>query len=240
MIHNYEKDINSGYSIVVAATIKPEIKDIYGGALLIEDVEEIDPEIFLSKIKDNFSQANIALLKVYLPKFYRIKLTKFPSEEEIRNIKKSLLEGGNVKRVETYEQTHGEIYSLLKLLEKVSALFTVMVTLISTLLVVKQIEVWRFEHSQRMEIMSLFGAPYWMRSATLFKLAIIDSLFSVVLVAGALFYVQSAPELAGVLDFLGGEGIPFYPGEDIVRLLGLALAISFGSVFFVIFRQKES
>jgi len=237
--NEYEKDINSGYSIIIASIETPSPKDLGAQSTLLKEIEEIDADIFLSRIKENFSAANIALLKVFLPKFYRLKLHKFPSEGELKSIKKSLLSNEKIKRVETYEQTHKEVYSLLSALKRTTEIFTVIITLISTLLVVKQIEVWRFEHSQRMEIMALFGAPYWMRSATLFKLAVIDSLISIICVAGLFFYIQNSGELAEIISFLNAKSFLFDLGEDVPKLFALAFGVSLGSVFFVIFRQKE-
>lgn len=235
----YEKSINNGYSIIIATLKEPDFKKLKSASDLIDSIEEISPDIFLKKLENNFSPANLALLKVSLPKFYRIKLSSFPSSKALEKIESKLKQNDNIKRVETYAQTHREIFSLLQMIGKIITLFTVLITGTVVLLVVKQIEVWRFEHYERMEVMALFGAPYWMRSATLFKLAFIDSIISVALVGGIFFYIQNSGDLIAFLDFMMIDNISFYPVGDIVTQLGLAFAVSFGSVFFVIIRQKE-
>lgn len=235
----YEANINSGYSIIIATTKAPDFAKLKSASGLIDSIEEINPDIFLKKLEDNFSPANLALLKVSLPKFYRLKLSQFPSASELESIEKKLKQNDNVKRVETYAQSHREVFSLLQMINKIIIAFTVIITVIVVLLVVKQIEVWRFEHSERMEVMALFGAPYWMRSATLFKLAFIDSIISVALVGGLFFYIQNSGQIIDFLDFMMADRIAFYRLDDLAKQLGLVFTVSFGSVFFVIVRQKE-
>ena len=52
-------------------------------------------------------------------------------------------------------------------------------TIIGFMLIIKQLEVWKLEHNERMYIMELFGAPFWFRGLALFKIAIIDSIISI-------------------------------------------------------------
>ncbi|MFP4487438.1 MAG: FtsX-like permease family protein [Campylobacterales bacterium] len=238
VIKEYEEDINMGYSIIIATLEEPSLKEIKREIALLKEIEEINPEIFLEKIEDNFSAANMALLKVTMPKFFRIKLERFPDTGELKSIEQTLKSNESIKRVETYAQNHKEIHSLLVIIKKLAFISTVLIFIISTLLVVKQIEVWRFEHSERMEIMTLFGAPYWMRSASLFKLAIIDSFIATVIVAGVFFYISADSSIADILGFLS-LNLPFNPIKDIMMQFALALGVSFGSVLFVIMRQKE-
>jgi cell division transport system permease protein len=238
VVKEYEEDINSGYSIIIATLKEPSLQEIKSEIALLKEIEEINPDVFLKKIEDNFSAANMALLKVTMPKFFRIKLERFPDTQELQDIEKTLKSKDSIKRVETYSQNHQEIHSLLVIIKKLAVVSTVLIFVISTLLVVKQIEVWRFEHSERMEIMTLFGAPYWMRSASLFKLAIIDSFIATVIVAGVFFYVSMDSSIAEILGFLS-LNIPFDPIKDIAMQFALALGVSFGSVLFVIMRQKE-
>ena len=45
---------------------------------------------------------------------------------------------------------------------------------VTIFLIAKEMRIWQFKHSERMNIMGLFGAPVWLRSAVLFRLAIVD------------------------------------------------------------------
>ena len=42
--------------------------------------------------------------------------------------------------------------------------------------------IWQFQHQERMNIMALFGAPVMLRSAVLFRLAIMDALIAATLI----------------------------------------------------------
>ena len=69
---------------------------------------------------------------------------------------------------------------------------------VAILLIFKQIRIWTYEHSRRMSIMTLFGASFFMKSAMLYRMTLVDSLVSSIVVC-ALYIV--APKLAIVKDF---------------------------------------
>ena len=62
---------------------------------------------------------------------------------------------------------------------------------VTILLIFKELRIWQFKHSERMNIMGLFGAPAWLRSAVLFRLAIVDALIASLLSFGTFVYLSS-------------------------------------------------
>ena len=111
--------------------------------------------------------------------------------------------------------------------------------LVAFLLIVRQMEVWRFEHSDRMSIMSIFGAPVWLRSAVLYRLAFVDSIISVLIVGGLFYYLSADSGLSKALVDIGLPNV----GYDIIgatlKLFGLSLLISVGSVLYVIIKAED-
>ena len=68
----------------------------------------------------------------------------------------------------------------------------VVIAILGFLLIIKQLEVWKLEHNERMYIMELFGAPFWFRGASLFKIAFVDSIISLIVSTGLIFYILNS------------------------------------------------
>ncbi len=238
ILKDHQEKINSNYSIIIASERdleKSEIEDVIES---IKDLEEIEPDSMLSRLKGEISDANLALLKMELPKFYRITLLRFPDEKFLDKIKVTLEKVNGVKRVETFAKSHNRVYRLLILNKSISKILAILIFVISFLLMIKQIELWRFEHMERMEIMGLFGASYWMRSALLFRLALVDSIIATAITSYFYYYLQSSNEVNYLTSDLGIDSIPFSLLGDTITLLSIALFISFVSVFMVTIRHR--
>jgi len=235
----YEKSLKESYSIVIAAQKEMDpivLKNVINN---IDTILEIEPDFVLDKLKTGVSSANLALLKVSLPKFYKITLTYLPDPTELNHLQEELKKVQGVSRVETFAKAHTDIYTLLRFLNGVSKVFAGLIFLISFLLMVKQVEIWKFEHIERMEIMSLFGAPFFMRSAVLFRLGIIDALLSAGAITYLYFETLEHPSVKEFLYKIGIENIIFFPFTDALTLCGAALLISLTAVMFVISNEKK-
>jgi cell division transport system permease protein len=107
------------------------------------------------------------------------------------------------------------------------------------MLIIKQMDIWRLQHQRRMYIMGLFGAPFWMQSASLYKAVILDSIIAAILVG--IFYKL----LPGFTDFesiSSGVGLDLNNFKffiDTLKLILISLAISIVSVSIVMLRQKN-
>lgn len=144
------------------------------------------------------SSKNLALLQVALPKFYSLKLESIPNKKRIEAIKQKLLSINTITRIETFAKTHEKMFKMLQLLQAMVYIFAFFVAFVAILLIFKQIRIWTYEHNRRMSIMTLFGASFFMKSAMLYRMTIVDSLFSSFLVC-ALYTI--APKLGVVKDF---------------------------------------
>ena len=238
VIKNYEKELSQDYSIIVVSKKALSLDDIQKKVSDAVRIKEVDSTTILSKLKKQNSAIDLEAIKTFLPKFYKVYLGHYPSNEELKRIKEALKLIDGVTRVEVFSKTHQKIYNFLLFIKKISKLFLTIIFVTSIMLVFKQIEVWNLEHKERMYIMALFGAPLWMRNAILIKLSIIDTILSTLLVYGVYFYLFSSNYLQ---NLLGTENLEFgfdSLAGDMLYLFGLGLFISFVNIFIVSLRQS--
>jgi len=230
VVKNYAQKLTNDYSIVVVAPKAISQAVIQSRVKNIRSIKEISSKKILDRLKGNISSKNISLLKIALPKFYSIKLTSFPDIKKIESIKNSLLKSGLVTKVETFSKTHDKIYSMFELLKNTAFIFSVFIVIVSVLLMFKQMKIWLLEHRDRMAIMTLFGAPFWMKSAVLYRLVIIDSLVSTFLVALTFIF---APKLEQITTFTKAIDMEI-PAYDILYDSGMLLAIALVFSTFIV------
>ena len=112
------------------------------------------------------------------------------------------------------------------------------VLFISTLLIVKQLEVWKLEHNERMYIMELFGAPFGLKSAILLKIAFTDAFISIALMAGIIGYIFNSSIYLHLINQLQiNIDISFF--KDMLILSSISFSIAFISTMIVILSRKK-
>ncbi|HIS09094.1 MAG TPA: cell division protein FtsX, partial [Candidatus Scatomorpha intestinipullorum] len=171
--------------------------------------------------------------------FYSLSLNTYPSSARHSVINNSLKSIDGIIRVETFTKSHSQIYQLLLIINSSVIIFSSLIALISLLLMFKQIEIWKFQHLERMEIMTLLGAPLWMRSQILFRLACLDTIIATIIVGIGLFYVSTNPTLLIFMQELGLKPDIFSPLSDSIVLLLVGLVVSLVSVWIVSLQQKD-
>ena len=232
IMNEYQRNILNNYSIVVVSDKKIthlEIKEIGG-------IEKIDISKQLNDMKKRFK--NISLDNIKMPYFYKLKLNRLVSPARLKEIEEELKSYPYIKRVLTYSSSQTKIYNLLMLLKITSKLFMVIIGILGFLLIVKQLEVWKLEHNERMYIMELFGAPFWFRGAALFKIAFIDSIIAMIATAGTVFYMQNSAIYKAILNDLKID-VNLSLQNELMLLLAVTLFISFiSSIIVVIGRNR--
>ncbi len=239
IIQNYEMNLNKDYSIIMVADKNLTLQEIRVHIPEISKLQSIDSSLILNRLKTTGIDIDTKELKNFLPKFYKIYLSTFPSSQKLQAIKEQLLKIEGVKRVEVFTKVHEKLYRFLVFLKNISKLFLIIIFVTSIMLVFKQIEVWNLEHSERMYIMALFGAPLWMRNAILIKLSIIDTIISTTLVFLLYAYFISTDYLK---KLLGVEQNAIELSDlmhDTVWLFGLGIVISIFNVFVVSARRQQ-
>lgn len=239
IINDYAKKIADEYYIVAVSSVEISNDDAKKISKFIDFIELIDSSVAIEEIKGDLSAANIALLKTSLPKFYRVKLTKYPSANELKEVEKALLNTKDILKIESFAKNQNNLYSVLILNKTIITVFSVLIFLIALLLVVRQMEVWRLKHSERMQIMSIFGAAMWLRSAVLYRLAVVDSIVSVFIVALLFYILSSSDKIEKYLLDIGLNKIVFDIKNDLLVLFLVSFGISILSVFYVIIKSEQ-
>jgi len=236
----YEGKLADDYSIVVVSNKPLDEGEIRQKIPRIASLHEIKKDRYINKLKDDMSKADLVYLKATLPMFYSLKLTKLPNKDELQLLSKEIKKFHDVQKVEVFKKTFNKFHQFLRLSKSASYVFTIFIFVISFLLIIKQMEIWSLQHKQRMYIMGLFGAPYWMKSASLYKSVAVDSLISAILVGFVFASLPNFVDLAKLNKNLGIDLQNFHFVGDTFLLITISLIISIISVTTIILRQKDS
>jgi cell division transport system permease protein len=238
-IKKYETHLTGEYTIVAVSKLPLDIKTIQVILPTVKDVQEIKKDKYIQKLKGDISKADLVYLRAHLPKFYTLKLNSLPDKKQLKQISDKLSKIKGITKVETFKKTFNKFHQFLKMSKMASLFFTIFIFLISFMLIVKQMEIWTLEHHGRMYIMGLFGAPFWMKSASLYKSVIIDALIAAVLVAIAFLLLPNIANLDGIRSDLGIDLNNFSVLGDLFKLILISLLISVISVTTIILKQKR-
>jgi cell division transport system permease protein len=235
----YEKKLSSDYSLVVASSAPITVAQFQAISPIVTTVESIDPTVVLNELKNDLSPENFLLLRATLPKFYRVRLSIYPSEDELSGVVKAMTSNVSVMKVESFAKTQNKIFQLLTMLKNVIMIFLVGLFAIGVLLMVKQMEVWRYQHSTRMMIMEVFGAPLWLRSLVLYRMGIVDAFISSICVSAIFKAIELSPAIGDMFGSVGLSAVEFNLVGDffILSLIGLSIAII--SITFVVLDREE-
>ena len=233
IVNDYATKIVNDYAIVVVSSSELKEDELKKQISEIESISEISSKKILDRLKNDMSSKNLALLQVALPKFYSLKLESIPNKKRIESIKQKLLAIPSITRIETFAKTHEKMFKMLLLLQTMVYIFAFFVACVAILLIFKQIRIWTYEHNRRMSIMTLFGASFFMKSAMLYRMTLVDSLLSSIAVC-ALYEI--APKLAIVQAFAAELDIVIpqfnFPVEGGI-LIGSSIAFSLIAVTIV-------
>ena len=229
ILKKYKQSIIDNYSIVIVSSKKIEKLNINAKIIPIDISNQ------LKKLKKEYK--NIDFSNITLPYFYKLKLNYLPSPNELENIKNNLKSLGYIKKIMTKSSTQTKIYNLLMLLEIVSKTFMGLILILGFLLIIKQLEVWKLVHSERMYIMELFGAPFWFKGAALFKIAFLDAFISVFV---SVFLIYIITHLAIYIQIINDLNINFEINyfKEFLILFIVGIIISLFSTIFVIIGKK--
>ncbi len=238
-ITSYEQNLSKQYSIIVIANSTLKSTQFADAHPLVMQSEQVSVDDVLERLTRDMKQKNVDLLKISLPKFYRIYLKSYPSPREIDSVTTALKKLPSVTKIESFAQSHDTLYHLLLLFKYVVTIFALTILAVTTLLILKEMRLWQFQHSERMNIMALFGAPVWLRSAVLFRLSIVDAIISSALIAGTFIAIERQQWIHEQLGALSITLTIFAPTQDGLLLFGVAMCISIVLAGMIIMGHKE-
>lgn len=230
IIQNQNQKLIKNYSIVLVSNKKINTADLKKIVKEVDLVSPISPNKIINKLKNSMSSANLTILKIALPYFYSVTLNTLPGKNRLNKIKSRLLALKQVTRVEIFTKTYENIYQILQILQLITYIFTAIIALMSTLLLFKQIRIWVLEHEEKIKIMGYFGANYWIKSAFLYKLVLIDSFLSTTFVAAIFIYLPKSLFIQEKLNTLS-INIPHF---DIIYDAGVLFGISLLLSLFIV------
>jgi len=238
-INSYERNLSSNYSVVVVSNKKLDEKLMLSSSPLLATITQLSPDEVIKRLDTGMSNKNIELLKLTLPKFYRLKLQKYPTPFEIDSLSKTLLSNKDIIKVENFSHNVDTTYKLLLLFKTVITVFSVSTLIVTTLLIFKELRIWQFKHTERMNIMRLFGAPTWMRSAVLFRLAIMDAVIATFVTFAIFVYLSTNSWLLSQFNSLEISVVIFNPINDFSIFLGVSVTLSTILAAMIVLGHKE-
>lgn len=238
-ISTYESHLKNSYSIIVVTKTAMNQEAFKGMDPMIERSVPISTEHVLKTLKGEISSQNLALLGDALPKFYRVYLVRFPTPEQITALQRKLQKTPEIERVEGFTQTHDAMYQLMLLFKRVFQLLSIAIAIVTSLLIFKEMRLLQVQHTDRVAIMTLLGAPALLRSAVLFRLAIVDAILAALLLSGTLWGLDYYAILALQLKEIGISVQLFSLIEDTLRSLLIALGITITFMFTIVVSHHE-
>jgi cell division transport system permease protein len=232
ILYAYQQTIINNYSIIIVSNKAVEKIDLNE----IEKIEPINIQSYIKALKNKFR--NIDFNKIKFPYFYSIKLKTLPTPEKLDKIENYLKSLPFIKRVLTYRSSQTKIYNLLFLVKLISNTFMIITAILGFFLIIKQLEVWKYEHSERMYIMELFGAPFWFKGAAIFKISFIDSFISFILTLSLIYIFINSSLFAEIIKSLS-INFSINLGDILIKLFIISIIISVISSLIVIFESRK-
>lgn len=235
----YKQNLANNYSIIIISQKKLQDKEIVGVSDLIDSVIELSADNVIERLNSGITEKNKELLKLTLPKFYKLTLTQYPSPHQIKKLRKNLLKLKSITKIEDFSHSHDTTYKLLLLFQTVVFVFAIVVFIVTILLIFKELRIWQFKHNERMSIMALFGAPIWLRSAVLFRLAIVDAIIAGIITFGLFLYISSESFIKEQLDNLSINIVIFDVVNDTIIFFGASITLSIILALMIVIGHKE-
>ncbi|MCR4942307.1 MAG: cell division protein FtsX [Campylobacter sp.] len=238
IVKNYEKSMANDYNIVIVSSKELTQNIIANVVPQTKSLEVLSHKKIIDRLSNDISAKNLGVLQNIMPKFYSLRLKSFPNSSVLNSLRSKLLKIDGVSKVETFSKTHDKIYKILNITRVLCYIFMGFIFIIGMLLMSRQISLWTYRHKERIEIMSLFGAPFLLKSAVLYKSAVIDAIVSALIVIVTFAFL---PKFAPIQTLISQVDIvlPSVSFEQGMWLLGIAVLLSILIVSFVMARTKQ-
>jgi len=236
--HSYEKGLKEGYTMFVVSKKPMTVTDFKALNPHIDNSEAIKRKDVVSKIVKGISKNNEKQILKALPYFYNVGLDAYVDTSELMKIKADLEADKNIKRVETFGNSYRSAYRLFTFIKFILKLFIGFMGVVSLFLIIKQMEIWKYAHKRRMQVMEIFGAPLMLRSGVLFKVAIADAIVATMITSLIFLYIKFEWAAKSGIDIMMKNQENLFRMSDIGILLGSALVIVIIAVYSVVFSSS--
>ena len=236
--NSYEQGLKDGYSMLLVADNPINLKKLKTLNSHISSSENIKRDAIVQEIVKGVSKSSLKEIITSLPYFYTVRLDTYIDISGLKKIKESLEADKDIKSVETFGSSYSSSYRLFSFIKLSLRIFIIFMGLVSLLLIVKQMEIWKYTHSQRMQVMEIFGAPLMLRSGILFKVAIIDALLATVFTSIFFIYLKFVWASRSGINMMIQKQNELFCMLDIGILLLVSLLIVIIAVTTVVFTSK--
>jgi len=239
VVDNYKQKISNDYSIVIVTNtplIKENINTLAG--IDVEKIQTLKKNRIINNIKSNLSDTSVELLKRKLPNFYQIFLEEFPTTTQLDEIKNTLLQNKNIRKVEVFSKNHNQTYLLLVLLNSITFILFFIITIFAIIIIAKQVKLWFHEHSTKIAILRLHGASILYSASSVLNYAILSSLFSFIIVGAFLYYVSSNMMVIFPYELKDIINVEIDLYSELSKLFLLSFGISLFTIIGVLLKYK--
>jgi len=236
--NSYEKGLKEGYSMLVVTKKPLELADFKTLNEHIDSSEKIKRENIISEVARGISKSTTKEILNALPYFYNVGLDSYMRTARLDKIKSDLEADENIKKVETFGSSYSSAYRLFAFIKFTLKLFIGFMGIVSLFLIIKQMEIWKYSHKERMQVMEIFGAPLMLRSGVLFRVAILDAFIATLLTSMFFLYIKFQWAAESGIDIMMEKQEELFRMTDIGVLLGSALLIVIIAVYSVVFSSK--
>jgi len=235
----YENSLRDNYSMLVVAKEDMSIDDFKSWDRHVFKVAEIEKSKIIDKVDSSFQASKSSTIHQKIPNFYSIKLNQYLNSSELEKVKHNFLKSDKIKRVETFNTLHNSNYALFSSIKLAFRTFTIFMTIIGFFLILKQMEVWNFLHSDRMKVMDIFGASLFLRSKVLIVMGFIDAIISALITSGIFYFIQNIWVKGNHISILEDNISEVFKFHDVFTLCFVSIVIVMVAVFLVVINVKE-
>lgn len=235
----YEESLKDSYAMLVVAKDEMSIDDFRAWDKHIYKVAEIEKSKIIDNVDLPFKSSDTSNIDKDMPNFYSIKLNEYLNSRELEKVKRNILKSDRVTRVETFDTLHNSNYGLFSSIKLAFQTFILFMTIIGFFLIIKQMEVWNFLHSERMKVMDIFGASLFLRSKALIVMAIVDAIISAIIASVIFYTIQNSWIKGNHIAILEDNINGLFSINDLLTLSFASIIIVLVAVFLVVINVKE-
>jgi cell division transport system permease protein len=235
----YEKRLKEGYTMLVVASKPVELKTLRSANMHVKVLKSIERKAIVDEVSAELSADNKKAILKHMPYFYDVGLDSYMDTEALEAVKRDIEKLPYVVRVETFGSTYASSYKLFRLIKLLLKIFIGFMGAVSLLLILKQVEIWKYEHRERMQVMEIFGAPLMLRAGVLFRIAVVDALAAAMITTGLFMYAKTIWAPQSGIDIIHQKQNELFQLGDMGLLFGIALVIVIIAVYTVVISNTK-
>ncbi|SFZ97976.1 Cell division protein FtsX [hydrothermal vent metagenome] len=236
--NSYEQGLKEGYSMLVVTKKPIELKEFQKMNSHIGSIEKLKRENIVAEIAKDIKKDTQKEILNALPYFYNLGLDTYMHTSALKKIQEDLENDPNVQKVETFGNSYNSSYKLFSFIKFTLKIFIIFMAIVSLFLIMKQMEIWKYAHKERMQVMEIFGAPLMLRSGVLFRIAIVDAFIATTLISLFFVFIKLKWAATSGIDIMMQKQDELFMISDVGILLASALFIVTVAVYWVVFSSR--